>query len=434
MTYTVLARRYRSKRFEDVVGQEAIAKTLQNAIKADRVAHAYLFTGTRGIGKTTMARVFAKALNCTKGPTPEPCCKCDICEAIARGDDIDVIEIDGASNRGIEDIRGIRSNISLQPARARFKIYYIDEVHMLTTPAFNALLKTLEEPPEHVKFIFSTTQPEKMPATVHSRCQRFDFRAVPTGKIADHLAYICKEEKAKADAEALKIIARQGRGSVRDALTLLDQVLAVGEGKVTLDALSLVLGLAPSEHILELLGAVADGDTAKALSTFETLLATGSDMTSLIDQVVRQMRDLLVISVVGPEAELLEPFGPPAAELAKLAERFGPEMLPAAMQVLTDARSRIRRTVDGRALADLAVSRMCRLRGIMALPEVLARLEEIESRLDPEGPVQPPVSTVEDNPGAKRPKSARQAQLPEIVEKAAEIFGGQVIDVRRQID
>jgi len=192
MAYTVLARRYRSMTFDEVVGQEPIARTLKHAIEQNRVAHAYLFCGTRGVGKTTMARILARALNCQEGPTPEPCGKCDICQSVHRGDDIDVLEIDGASNNLVEDVRILRDNAHFRPARARFKIYYIDEVHMLSKNAFNALLKTLEEPPEHVKFIFSTTEPERLPATILSRCQRFDFRAVPTERIAEHLAGICK--------------------------------------------------------------------------------------------------------------------------------------------------------------------------------------------------------------------------------------------------
>ncbi|MDP6380345.1 MAG: DNA polymerase III subunit gamma/tau, partial [Phycisphaerae bacterium] len=380
------------------------------------------------------------ALNCEKGPTPEPCCKCDICLAIARGDDLDVIEIDGASNRGIEDIRDIRSNISLQPARARFKIYYIDEVHMLTPPAFNALLKTLEEPPEHVKFIFSTTQPEKMPATIHSRCQRFDFRAVSSEKIADHLAAICKQEKAKADAEALRVIARQGRGSVRDALTLLDQVLAIGAGMVTLDDLALVLGLAPSEKILALIGAMADGDAAAALGAFDGLIASGSDLVPLVEQITRQMRDLLIIFTVGQEAELLEPFGPGPEELSALAERFGATALSAAMQILVDARGRIRRTTDGRALADLAIVRICKLGDIMSLADVMRRLDEMESRL---GGVPTPVEATRATPTAPPPQTRTAAKpqreekpatgpVPPIVEKTLEILGGRVINARQK--
>jgi len=225
MAYTVLARRYRSQTFDDVVGQDAVAQTLKNAIKTGKVAHAYLFTGTRGVGKTTMARILAKALNClnVKEPTPEPCCKCDSCVSINIGEDIDVIEIDGASNRGIDNIRELRQNAIYRAARARYKIYIIDEVHMLTTEAFNALLKTLEEPPDHVKFIFATTEPNKVLATIQSRCQRFDFGTISPKLISDQLKTILKSEKIKFEDDLVLHLARLANGSMRDALSLLDQ-------------------------------------------------------------------------------------------------------------------------------------------------------------------------------------------------------------------
>jgi len=222
MAYTVLARRYRSRNFDELVGQEAVATTLKNAINSGRVAHAYLFTGTRGVGKTSTARILAKALNCEKGLTPDPCSECAICRDIARGEDVDVIEIDGASNTGVDDIRQLRSNAIYRPARARFKIYIIDEVHMISTSAFNALLKTLEEPPEHVKFIFATTEPNKVPITIQSRCQRFDFKPIPKAKIVQQLEKILADEKIQADQTVIERVARLANGSMRDALSLLD--------------------------------------------------------------------------------------------------------------------------------------------------------------------------------------------------------------------
>src|SRR5262245_56196524 len=220
--YTVLARRYRPQQFADLVGQEAVAQVLINALESNRVAHAYLFTGARGVGKTSTARILAKCLNCVKGPTTTPCNECDLCLSIAAGEDIDVLEIDGASNRGIDEVREIRQNVQYRPGRARYKIYIIDEVHMLTPPAFNALLKTLEEPPAHVKFIFATTEAQKIPVTILSRCQRFDFSGIGVGQIKERLRAIVDREGMLADDEALEMVARRAGGSMRDAQSLLD--------------------------------------------------------------------------------------------------------------------------------------------------------------------------------------------------------------------
>ena len=232
MSYTVLARKFRSQTFDEIVGQDVITTTLRNAIAEDRVHHGYLFCGTRGVGKTSMARILAKALNClsSDGPTVTPCGTCDSCVSITRGEDVDVIEIDAASNTGVDNIRELRSNAIYRPARSRFKIYIIDEVHMLSTGAFNALLKTLEEPPDHVKFIFATTELQKVPATILSRVQRFDFKTIPAEQIAGQLTRICQEEDAAAEPAALKRLARLANGSMRDALSLLDQVLSMGGG------------------------------------------------------------------------------------------------------------------------------------------------------------------------------------------------------------
>src|SRR5438477_7990137 len=245
MSYTVLARRYRSTTFDEVIGQDHVAQTLKKAIESGRVAHAYLFCGTRGTGKTSMARILAKALNCknSDGPTVTPCNNCDSCLAIARGEDIDVIEIDAASNTGVDNIRELIENSQYRPARSRFKIYIIDEVHMLSKNAFNALLKTLEEPPEHVKFILATTEPEKVLPTILSRCQRYDFRNIPTREIADHLKAVAKQEKIKADEDALLLVAKAGAGSMRDALSLLDRLLSIGEKHLTIETIEQLLGM-----------------------------------------------------------------------------------------------------------------------------------------------------------------------------------------------
>jgi len=424
MAYTVLARRYRSTTFDEVIGQEPIARTLKNAIAQNRVAHAYLFCGTRGVGKTTMARILARALNCEKGPTPEPCGRCDICQAIHRGDDMDVLEIDGASNNSVNDVRQIRDNAHYRPARARLKIYYIDEVHMLSPSAFNALLKTLEEPPEHVKFIFSTTEPERLPATILSRCQRFDFRAVPTDRIAEHLADICKKEKVKADADAIRAVAREGRGSVRDALTLLDQVIAIGDGKVTLESVRQSVGAASGDKVLAVLAACADGQVGEALTGFSELLAAGTDLAALLEQLMREVRDLLVVKTCGPDAELLDVFGPDRKDLQAVAAKLTTPALVAALGYLAEARNRARYVVDARPIGELAIVRLALLAEMEPLPQVLAHLESLERSLAGAAPARPSASATQARPVMRAAEADADEKKKTVTPPAAPPHGG----------
>ena len=260
--YQVVALRYRPQSFESLVGQGHIATALANAIKQNRVGHAYLFTGARGVGKTSSARIFAKCLNCEQGPTSEPCNECNVCESVSVGEDMDVLEIDGASNRGIDEIRQLRSNVAVRPSRARFKIYIIDEVHMLTQQAFNALLKTLEEPPGHVKFIFCTTDPQKIPITVLSRCQRFDFSPVQTDKIADRLREIAASENVTAEEAALQLLARRANGSMRDSQSLLEQLLSFCGDEITVDEVHQLLGTTDVGKIADLATAMTERDSS----------------------------------------------------------------------------------------------------------------------------------------------------------------------------
>src|SRR4051812_46703023 len=308
MSYTVLARRYRSGTFDEVVGQNHIAQTLKKAIASGRIAHAYLFCGTRGTGKTSMARIMAKALNCEKsdGPTPEPCGKCASCVAIARGDDIDVIEIDAASNTGVDNIREVIENSQYRPARSRFKVYIIDEVHMLSKNAFNALLKTLEEPPSHVKFILATTEPEKVLPTILSRCQRYDFRNIPTREIAQHLASICKQEKIKADEDALLLVAKAGAGSMRDSLSLLDRLLSVGEKNLTSEMIEQLLGLPKTQLIFDLAQSIGEADVKQVLTRADKMVSGGLSPDQLIGSLVDHLRNLLILRACGADSNLVE--------------------------------------------------------------------------------------------------------------------------------
>lgn len=297
MAYTVLARRYRSQNFEQVVGQEPIAKTLQNAIDANRVAHAYLFCGTRGVGKTTSARLFAKALN---GGTSE------IDQAIMTGRDTDVIEIDAASTTGVDNVRDLIANAAYRPLRGKYKIYIIDEVHMLSTNAFNALLKIMEEPPDHVKFILCTTDPQKVPATIQSRCQRFDFRNIPTSQIAAHLEHVVKEEGLKADKELLFAIAKIANGSMRDGLSLLDRVIASGQKQLTVGLLERLLGLPERDVFSSMIDAIAAGDAAGALNATDMVLSRGTSIDQVIESLLLRFRDLMMFAAAGPDTTLVE--------------------------------------------------------------------------------------------------------------------------------
>ena len=267
--YVVVARRYRPQTFAELIGQEHVAQALSNAISTHRVGHAYLFTGARGVGKTSAARILAKALNCEKGPAPVPCNQCDICRSISTGEDVDVLEIDGASNRGIDEIRQLRQNVGVRPSRSRFKIYIIDEVHMLTREAFNALLKTLEEPPEHVKFIFCTTEPTKIPITILSRCQRFDFAGILTRSISERLRQIVAAEGVEADPDALEVLARRAAGSMRDSQSLLEQLLAFSPGRITVADVHGMLGTAGEERLASLVGHLIERNPAGALADLD---------------------------------------------------------------------------------------------------------------------------------------------------------------------
>ncbi|MEM9065409.1 MAG: DNA polymerase III subunit gamma/tau [Planctomycetota bacterium] len=369
MAYTVLARRYRSRDFDEVVGQEPVARTLKNAIDADRVAHAYLFTGTRGVGKTSMARIFAKALN---GGSDE------IDQAIMEGRDTDVLEIDGASHNKVDEAREVIANSAYRPMRGKYKIYIIDEVHMLSGAAFNALLKTMEEPPEHVKFILCTTEAHKVPATIQSRCQRFDFRSIPTGRITEHLGEVIKAEGLEADPEVVHRVARLGNGSMRDALSLLDRLMATGEKKLTEGILEDLLGLADRELVGQLIDAAADGEPAPALQSAAALLANGASPDQALEAMLERLRDLMVMAACGPGTELVELSDEVRAEEAERAKRFDAAGLVHMIALCESVQRAIKTSSVPRALFDAAVVRL-------AQTEKLADVTALARELKPNG-------------------------------------------------
>jgi DNA polymerase-3 subunit gamma/tau len=371
--YTVLARRYRSQTFDDVVGQDAIAQTLKNAIKTGRVAHAYLFTGTRGVGKTTMARILAKSLNCLSadGPTVTPCLKCDSCINVNTGEDVDVIEIDGASNRGIEHIRELRQNAIYRPARSRFKIYIIDEVHMLTSESFNALLKILEEPPGHVKFIFATTEPNKVLPTIQSRCQRFDFVNISAGKIAEQLGSVLKQEGIKFEEDVTIALARMADGSMRDALSLLDQVLSTGIEPLTVAVVEEYLGQPNRGKIAELVGKIGQADAAGALELIDELLTTGQSAAQLLVALIDFMRDVMVVKSAGEKTKLVVLTAQQRQQTAALADSFDIAALIYNITALERLRYTIRNSDTPRALLEAALLRLTLSEHFMNIGDLL---------------------------------------------------------------
>jgi len=418
--YLVLARKYRPQRFEEVVGQEAIAKTLKNAIDQGRVAHAYLFVGQRGVGKTTVARIFAKALNCEKGPTGSPCGKCESCVRIAAGDDVDVVEIDGASNRKIDDVRDIRENARYTASHSRFKIYYIDEVHQLTPEAFNALLKTLEEPPPHVKFIFATTEAHKLPATILSRCQRFDFRPIPQPAIEGHLAALAKKEKVEIEDAALSVIARRADGSMRDSQTLLDQLISFSRGKITLQDVHDVVGAVGTETIDALVTALAREDGAAVLDLVDRVLTEGKDVGEFLRGFMEGLRELMVVCARGDDA-------PPLREGLKEAAEWSLEMVLYMMSAVSSLEQEIRRGNRDRALIEMMLVKLSRVGNLAPMGELVARVEALSA--SETSVAAAPASGGRTGPAAPRPRvetppgSPWAAVLAAVKDVSASLYG-----------
>ncbi len=377
--YTVLARRFRPQAFGDVVGQEHISQALRNAIRANRVAHAYLFTGARGVGKTSSARILAKALNCPTAVDGDPCNECEICRGISAGNDVDVIEIDGASNRGIDEIRALRASVNVKSMRTRYKVYIIDEVHMLTKEAFNALLKTLEEPPPGVKFVFCTTEPNRVPDTILSRCQRFDFGTIATGNIKLRLQQIAELEGVQVDDAAVELVARRAAGSMRDSQSLFDQLLAFGEQHITAVDVHRLLGTASDERLIAIVDTLVERNPSGLLQALHAALDSGAQLGELTDQLLFYLRDLMVIAAGANELDLLAVSSNAKTALSTQAKKWGLQTIVSAMQILGDTKARMQRVTYGRALAELGLIRIAMLENMQSLDSLIESLKATES-------------------------------------------------------
>jgi len=422
MAYEVLARKWRPKHFEDVVGQEHVTRTLKNAIESGRVAHAYLFVGPRGIGKTSLARIFAKALNCEKGPTVSPCCECSMCLEIAVGNALDVLEIDGASNNGVDQVRDLRDKVQFAPTRGTYKIIIIDEVHMLSTAAFNALLKTLEEPPPHVKFIFATTEGDKVLPTIISRCQRFDLRRIQTPLIVERLRRICEYERITIDEDALLAVARGAEGGMRDALSALDQLISFKGDLLTEDDVLAVFGLVSRRSLENLAAAVLRGDMGEILKSVDMFDSAGKDMRRLTVELMEHFRNLLIYQHVGEQMANLDATPEQIRALAAQSALADPNRVLQIADQLGEMEGRLRYALSVRTLIEMSLIRCARVARAVTLEEVLKRLNAIRTAEPPAPAVAAPVAA------PAKPVSAAIYDDPAL-KQAMQMFDGKIVGV-----
>jgi DNA polymerase-3 subunit gamma/tau len=382
VSYLVMARKWRPLTFEDVVNQDHVKLTLVNAINGGRIAHAYLFSGPRGIGKTTVARILAKALNCEKGPTATPCNECSVCREITESRSLDVLEIDGASNRGIDEVRNLRENIKYAPLKSTYKIYIIDEVHMLTDPAFNALLKTLEEPPEHVVFIFATTASHKVPATILSRCQRFHFRRISTKEIVERLSQISLEENIRIDEDALVILAKKADGSLRDAESLLDQMVSFTEERITADTVRHLLGMVDQEILFQIGDIIGSKDVAGGLDVVSKVVDEGIDIQEFFKSLSEHLRNVLIVKTTKDTSGLIEADEGGLKRYQEQGAQFSEEDILRMIRILSDHEFNLRRSPLPRLELEMAILRLIKMDSSVTLEEIFKRLDSIGSSAD----------------------------------------------------
>ncbi|MDD4051437.1 MAG: DNA polymerase III subunit gamma/tau [candidate division Zixibacteria bacterium] len=414
MAYQVLALKYRPLRFEDVIAQEHVTKTLARAVATGRVAHGYLFAGPRGTGKTTTARILAKALNCIEGPTPTPCNKCSNCKEITNGSSLDVLEIDAASNTGVDDVRTLRENIRYLPTSGKKRVFIIDEVHRLSGSAFDALLKTLEEPPEHAVFIFATTDPHKVPQTILSRTQRYDFRRVKTADLAAHMEKLAKLENIDVESEALFLIARKGEGSVRDSLSLFDQMIALVDGKITRQVTAETLGIVDRQIFTKLLDIIAAAKTEPVFELVQALFDSGADITEFVNDFIDYLRNLLVQKSAADPDVLLDVSASEKEALVKQAAYFTEADILRMMQILSELLADLKKGYDERTFLEICLVRLVRMESSVTLQEVIERLNRLSTAASSgaQAPAGPTTLFDTPKPAASRPASPRNPGPP----------------------
>lgn len=377
MSYQVSARKWRPQNFSEVIGQGHIVQTLKNALLNNRIGHAYLFSGTRGVGKTTMARIFAKALNCVKGPTPEPCNECEMCRDITGGYCPDVIEIDGASNTGVDDVRELRENVKYASSKGKYKVYIVDEVHMLTKSAFNAFLKTLEEPPAHIIFIFATTEPNKIPETVISRCQYFEFKRISINDVVEQLMLITKKEGIKVSRDILTLIAKSAEGSMRDALVAMDQILSFSDGTIKEEDVKIILGFVGREVLSSFMNSIIQKDIQNILKLVKELTINGTDLRIFCKEFLEYIRNLMVIKVATEPSSLIELSTAEIEHFKSEAEKISIEELQQMFNIILKTEADIKYASQPSLVIEMALIRMTQIGKVMAVDEILKRLENI---------------------------------------------------------